>query len=418
MPKYTYVAINEKNRKYKNEMIADSADEVRKNLRARNLNPLSVTEVKPSQKANTEEKSIWDMEIGVSKDVHTLKIKKNKMLVFFHQMALMMRSGISLSIAMEVMLDSEKDKTMRSILRDISVNLYNGLTLSRAMGLFKTFPVLYINIIQAGEANGKLDDAFEQCSDLLKKEMKLTSKVRGALMYPIFLLVLTIALVIVMSVVVLPSFAGIFEAFDSELPAITQFVMGMSDFFIYWGWLVIVIVIVLIVAFTLLKRNNDNFAMWCANLAIKFPIVGEVIRLTNVARFANMMATLSESGVNILDSLTLSRDVISNIYMKDCLNQVIEDVKIGTPINVSMTRYRDVFDGLFTSMVRVGEESGQLADSLKKIAGMYEEKADDATQAMTDAMTPAMTVIIAGIVGFVVIAIFTGMFSMYDVIAK
>ena len=417
MPKYTYVAVNEKNRKYKNEMIADNPEEVRKNLRARNLNPLSVIEVKPNSK-NTEEKSIWDMEIGVAKDVHTIKINKRKMLVFFHQMALMMRSGISLSIAMEVMLDSEKDKNMRSVLRDISVNLYNGLTLSRAMGLFKTFPLLYINIIQAGEANGRLDDAFEQCSDLLKREMKLTSKVKGALMYPIFLLVLTIALIIVMSVVVLPSFAGIFESFDSELPAITRFVMSVSDFLIYWGWLLAIVIIALIIAFTMLKKNNYGFAMWCATVAIKVPIIGEVIRLTNVARFANMMATLSESGVNILDSLTLARDVISNLYMKDCLNQVIEDVKIGTPINVSMTRYRDVFDGLFTSMVRVGEESGQLADSLKKIAGMYEEKADDATQTMTDAMTPAMTVIIAGIVGFVVIAIFTGMFSMYDVIAK
>ncbi len=157
--------------------------------------------------------------------------------------------------------------------------------------------------------------------------------------------------------------------------------------------------------------------MWCATFAIKVPIIGEVIRLTNVARFANMMATLSDSGVNILDSLTLARDVIGNMYMRDCLTQVIEDVKIGTPINVSMNRYKDVFDSLFTSMVRVGEESGQLADSLKKIAGMYEEKANDATQTMTDAMTPAMTIVIAVIVGFVVIAIFSAMFGMYGVIS-
>lgn len=157
--------------------------------------------------------------------------------------------------------------------------------------------------------------------------------------------------------------------------------------------------------------------MGCAQFSIKIPIIGEVFRLTNVARFANMMATLTESGVNILDSLTLARDVITNLYMKDCLSQVIEDVKIGTPINVSMNRYKAVFDSLFTSMVRVGEESGQLSDSLTKIAGMYEDKANDATQAMTDAMTPAMTVIIAVIVGFVVISIVTAMFGMYGVIS-
>ena len=416
MPKYTYVAVNEKNRKYKNEMIADSAEEVRKNLRARNLNPLSVTEVTAKNQADGEEKSIWDLEIGVNKDVHTLKISKNKMLVFFHQMALMMRSGISLSIAMEVMLDSEKDKKMRSILRDISINLYNGLTLSRAMAMFKTFPTLYINIIQAGEANGKLDDAFDQCSDLLKKELKLTGKIKGAMMYPAFLLVLTLALIIVMSIVVLPAFKGMFENFGSKLPAMTQFVMDVSDFLVNYGWLLAIIAVVLVIVFMAVRKRNYTFAMWCSTVMLKIPIFGEVVRLTNVARFANMMGTLADSGVNILDSLTLSRDVIANLFMKDCLNQVIEDVKIGTPINVSMNRYKSVFDGLFTSMVRVGEESGQLSDSLRKIAGMYEEKADDATQAMTDAMTPMMTIIIGVVIGFTVIAIFSGMFGMYGVI--
>jgi type IV pilus assembly protein PilC len=209
----------------------------------------------------------------------------------------------------------------------------------------------------------------------------------------------------------------LFESFGSELPGMTKITMGMSDFMVNWGWLLIIIVVALTIAVLILHRRNYAFAMWCANLAISVPIIGEVIRLTNVARFANMLATLSESGVNILDSLILSRDVIGNMYMRDCISQVIEDVKIGTPINVSMNRYKDVFDSLFTSMVRVGEESGQLADSLKKIAGMFEEKADDATQAMTDAMTPAMTIIIAGVVGFVVISIVTAMFGMYDVIA-
>lgn len=413
MPKYYYVAVNEKNRRYKNEMVAESAEEVRKNLRARNLNPLSVVEASKKE----EEQSIWDMEIGGNKDVHSLKLSKNKMLIFFHQMALMMRSGISLSVAMEVMIDSEKDKKMRAILRDMSVNLYNGFTLSRAMGMFKTFPVLYINIIQAGEANGKIDEAFEQCSALLKKEIKLSGKIKSAMMYPLFLVVLTIALIIVMSVVVLPAFKGLFESFGADLPVMTQITMGLSDFLIHWGWLLVIVIVAMVITFTVLHKKNYTFAMWCANLAIKIPIIGEVIRLTNVARFANMMATLTESGVNILDSLTLARDVIGNMYMRDCLTQVIEDVKIGTPINISMNRYKDVFDSLFTSMVRVGEESGQLADSLIKIAGMYEEKANDATQTMTDAMTPAMTIIIAGVVGFVVISIVQAMFGMYGVIA-
>ena len=129
-----------------------------------------------------------------------------------------------------------------------------------------------------------------------------------------------------------------------------------------------------------------------------------------------MMATLTSSGVNILYSLELSRDVVGNKFMSDCLNQVIEDVRIGTPINISLSRYPKAFDPLFVSMIRVGEESGMLSDSLNKMADMYDEQATDATQRMTDAMTTAMTIIIAGIVGFVVISIVQAMFGMYSVI--
>lgn len=130
-----------------------------------------------------------------------------------------------------------------------------------------------------------------------------------------------------------------------------------------------------------------------------------------------MMATLTDSGVNILSSLELSRDVVGNKYIKDCLNQIIEDVKIGTPINVSIARYPKAFDALFVSMIRVGEESGMLGDSLNKMADMYNEQATEATKRMTDAMTPLMTIIIAFIVGFVVISIVQAMFGMYSVIS-
>jgi type IV pilus assembly protein PilC len=157
--------------------------------------------------------------------------------------------------------------------------------------------------------------------------------------------------------------------------------------------------------------------MWWSTTMLKIPLIGEVLRLNQISRFSNMMATLTESGVNILSALELSRDVVSNKYVADCLNQVIEDVKIGTPMNVSLSRYPKAFDPMFVSMVRVGEESGMLGDALTKMADMYEEQANDATNRMTDAMTPAMTIVIAGVVGFFVIAIVQAMFGMYDVIS-
>ena len=410
---FSYVAVNEKNRKYRNRMTANTKEEVKRMLEQRGLIAISIDEVK---KGSQEDIPIWQRDLGGSKDVHTLKISNKRLLTFMHQMALMIRSGISLSVAMAVMCDTEKDKNMLRILQEITANLYNGITLSQSLSSFKTFPTVYVNIIQTGEANGRLDEAFDKCVSLLKKEITLKNKIKGAMIYPIFLLILTIALIIVMSIVVLPAFKDLFESFGSELPIMTQITMGISDVLLHYGWLVVLIIVAIVVTLRILYKKNYTFCMWWSTFQLKIPIIGEVLRLNQLTRFANMMATLTSSGVNILYSLELSRDVVGNKFMSDCLNQVIEDVRIGTPINISLSRYPKAFDPLFVSMIRVGEESGMLSDSLNKMADMYDEQATDATQRMTDAMTPAMTIIIAGIVGFVVISIVQAMFGMYSVI--
>lgn len=410
---FSYVAVNEKNRKYRNRMTANTKEEVKRKLEQRGLIAISIDEVK---KGSQEDIPIWQRDLGGSKDVHTIKISNKRLLTFMHQMALMIRSGISLSVAMAVMCDTEKDKNMLRILQEITANLYNGITLSQSLSSFKTFPTVYVNIIQTGEANGRLDEAFDKCVSLLKKEITLKNKIKGAMIYPIFLLILTIALIIVMSIVVLPAFKDLFESFGSELPIMTQITMGISDVLLHYGWLVVLIIVAIVVTLRILYKKNYSFCMWWSTFQLKIPIIGEVLRLNQLTRFANMMATLTSSGVNILYSLELSRDVVGNKFMSDCLNQVIEDVRIGTPINISLSRYPKAFDPLFVSMIRVGEESGMLSDSLNKMADMYDEQATDATQRMTDAMTPAMTIIIAGIVGFVVISIVQAMFGMYSVI--
>lgn len=410
---FSYVAVNEKNRKYRNRMTANTKEEVKRKLEQRGLIAISIDEVK---KGSQEDIPIWQRDLGGSKDVHTLKISNKRLLTFMHQMALMIRSGISLSVAMAVMCDTERDKNMLRILQEITANLYNGITLSQSLSSFKTFPTVYVNIIQTGEANGRLDEAFDKCVNLLKKEITLKNKIKGAMIYPIFLLILTIALIIVMSIVVLPAFKDLFESFGSELPIMTQITMGISDVLLHYGWLVVLIIVAIVVTLRILYKKNYTFCMWWSTFQLKIPIIGEVLRLNQLTRFANMMATLTSSGVNILFALELSRDVVGNKFMSDCLNQVIEDVRIGTPINISLSRYPKAFDPLFVSMIRVGEESGMLSDSLNKMADMYDEQATDATQRMTDAMTPAMTIIIAGIVGFVVISIVQAMFGMYSVI--
>lgn len=414
--KYTYVAVNNKNRKYRGEINAESRSEVIRLLQARGMTALSIDEFIEGVSDENAGKNIWEIELN-EKDIHKVKVNKKKLLTMMHQMAIMMRAGITLSMTMEVLLESETDKYFRKILLEINTELYNGIPLSQSMATFNAFPELVVNIIQAGEANGRLDLAFEQCSRILEKEISLASKIRGAMAYPIFLLILTVALIILMSTVVLPKFDSLFRSFGSDLPALTKLTMAVSDFLIAYWYVLIIIVASVIIGYKLLMTYNENFAMSINKLVLKIPFIGTLLRKSYISRFCRMIATLTDAGVSILRSLELARDVISNLYMKDCLNQIIEDVKIGTPINVSMSRY-PVFDLLLVSMIKVGEESGALSESMLKMADMYEQQTDEATDRLTGAMTPAMTIIIGLIVGTVVISIVIPMFQMYDVVAS
>lgn len=414
--KYSYLAIDGKSKKYRSEINAESREEVKRILAERGMTAIEISEYKdPATSEGQENLPWWQRDIG-AKDIHDVVLPKKKVLTTMHQMGIMMKSGISLAMAMEVLLDTEADKQMKRILTIISSELYNGVPLSQSFASFKTFPDVVVSLVAAGEANGRLDMAFENAADILHREITLESKIKSAMMYPIFLLVLTFAMIIVMSMFVLPSFADVFTAFGSDLPALSKAVMGFSDFMLAYWWLVLAIVLSVVFGFKALLNYNESFAMWLAEFLLKMPIIGPVMTTTYIARFCNIMSALTDAGVSILRALELSRDVISNIFMKDCLNQVIEDVKIGTPINISMSHY-PVFDAILVSMVRVGEESGMFSDSMHKMAELYQEQSDEATKRLTDAMTPIMTVIVAGIVGVVAVSIVMPMFGMYGAVA-
>lgn len=414
--KYNYVAVNNKNRKYRGMMNAESRSEVIRLLQARGMTALSIDEYIEGITDENANKSIWQRELN-EKDIHKVRVSRKKLLTMMHQLGIMMRAGITLSMAMDLLLESEKDKYFRKILTEINTELYNGIPLSQSMATFEAFPELLVNVIQAGEANGRLDLAFEQCSRILEKEISILSKIKSAMAYPIFLLILTIGLIILMSVMVLPRFEDLFTGFGTELPMITKFTMAVSDFIIHKWFIVLFIVAAIITTYKLLMKFNENFAMAVNKFILKVALIGPVLRKSYIARFCRMMSTLSDAGVSILRSLELARDVITNLYMKDCLNQIIEDVKIGTSINSSMARY-PVFDALLVSMIKVGEESGALSEAMAKMADMYEEQTEEETKRMTDAMTPAMTIIIGVIVGTVVISIVVPMFGMYTVISQ
>lgn len=407
--KFKYTAINNKNQEKTGAIEAETKNQAITMLRDRGLVVKELVEANNSD----EPTSIWQMDIGG--DIHTRKIKKKRLLQLMNQLAMMMKAGINLSLSMEIMIESEKNKTIKAILKEINADLYNGLTLSQAMRTFKCFPPILVSIVEAGEANGRIDMAFEQCALITKKDIALSGKLKSAMMYPSFLMVLTIAVVIVLCMFVLPTFAGVYAEFDAELPGLTKFMMSFSDFLIaYWYWILLGLGI-LIVAFILGKKNSAEFRMLLARMSIKIPLIGPIIRQTSLARFCRLMSTLTDAGIAIHVAMELSKEAVPNIFIQSQVQYVLDDVRLGITINQAMAKH-PVFDAILVSMIRVGEESGMLGDSLFKMAEMFESQADESTGRLTEMMTPIMTVFIGGVVGVVVVSMILPMFGMYNVI--
>lgn len=407
--KYKFVALNARNQKKEGAIEAETQNQAVSILRNKGLIVQDIREAAGSD----EPTSILQMEIGG--DIHTKKLKKKRLMQLMNQLGMMMKAGINLSLSMQIMIDSEKDASLKKILKEINEGLYNGLTLSQAMSNFAAFPQIYINIIQAGEANGRLDSAFEQCALIAKKDIALSGKIKSAMMYPIFLIVLVIALVIVLTVFVLPTFKGVYSSFGAELPGLTKAVMAFSDFLIADWWLLIIIIAGVAVGFVMLKKNNAEFAMFLAKVSLKVPLIGPIIRQNSLARFCRLMSTLTDAGIPIHKAMALARDVIPNKFVQTQVQAVINDVQIGVTIHEAMGKH-PIFDPILVSMIRVGEESGMLGDSLIKMADMFEAQTNESTERLTEAMTPIMTVVIGVVVATVVISMVLPMFGVYNVI--
>ncbi len=409
--KYKYVAMNARNQKKEGAIEAETQNQAVSILREKGLIVQEITEAGGSDAPT----SIWQMDL--SGDVHNKKIAKKTLLMLFNQLGMMMKAGINLSMSMQIMIDSEKDVGMVKILREINENLYNGFTLSQSMKNFVGFPGVYISIVEAGEANGRLDSAFEQCALICKKDIALSGKLKSAFTYPIFLIVLVVALVIILCGFVLPTFKDTYASFGAELPGLTVALMGFSDVLLGYWWLFIIIAGVIAFAFITLKKSSEEFQMFLAKVSLKIPLVGPIVRQGALARFCRLMSTLTDAGIPIHKSMALARDAVPNMFVKQEVQAVLDDVQIGVTINEAMAKHT-VFDAILVSMVRVGEESGMLGDSLFKMAELFEEQSDESTQKLTDAMTPIMTVVIGVVVGTVVVAMIMPMFGMYSVIGE
>lgn len=406
--KYTYTAIDADGKKIKGIVEAENETGAIYHIRNQDLSPVYVAPYK--EKA----KNFWEIEI-MEPEVHKLKMKKKDIMQFADKMSIMLKAGVTLSMAMDVMVNSEKDRRYKKIYRAILTDLYGGASLADSMRTFDAFPDVVVNMVASGEKTGKLDWAFSRIAVLFEKELALNGKISAAFSYPLFLIGLAVVLFVVMTTVVLPKFTSMYDNFDAELPAITQFMMDMSAFMKGYGLIILAVLLVIAGAIFLLLKNNQNFKSEMARIALKIPVFGRLTSVTNTCSFSQVSAALLQAGVEVVDAMYVSASVIKNSYMSKKVEGSLESVAQGSKLHTALQKL-NLFEPLFISMVQIGEEASMLPDTFQKMADLYEAESSDATRKLTSVLEPVLTMSIGLLIAIMVVSIIMPMFNMYAVI--
>lgn len=339
------------------------------------------------------------------------KVKLNDVATFTSQLSTMITAGLPLTEAL-LILRSQSKKSMQKIVAQLLADVEAGDSFSTALGKHpKVFGKTYIALVKSGEVGGVLDAVLMRLAQNLEKQQEFTSKVKGALIYPVIIVVGMIGVIIVMMVFVLPKLMSMYEDFGSELPGPTKALMALSGFFAhYW----IVLLIILAIGFYVLKlyRATPDGKRKIDELIFKIPVYGPLQRqiiLTEITRTLSMMVG---AGVSILESLHITAEVVNNTVVSDALLDAANQVEKGFPIAYAFSKHPEAFPFLLSQMIAVGEETGKMDEVLTKISHIFETDSDEKVKGLTSAIEPVIMVVLGIGVGFLVIAVILPIYNL------
>jgi type II secretory pathway component PulF len=338
-------------------------------------------------------------------------VSRTQKALFAKHLAVMLQSGLTISEALDIVEDSAKGK-FKKILQGVSRAVKSGRPFSKALARYsKVFSGLFINATYAGESAGTLTENLENVAEQLRKENTLISKVKGAMLYPIVILVATFILGMVLSFVVLPKITPLFEGLRMDLPITTKALIWFSHFvqdygvYLFFG----IIAVVFFMAWLLRQKFTQPVTHW---VVLNLPILKRITRNTNLARFSRILGTLLKSGVNIDEALEITKSSINNYYYKQALDKVSKSVGRGTKLSANLNQFDNLFPKLATRMIQVGEESGKFEETLFYLASFYEAEVDNATKSLSTAIEPILLAIIGLVVGFLALSIITPIYNI------
>ena len=346
------------------------------------------------------------------------KVKTKILTQFTRQLATLVNAGLPLMRGIDVLKRQMKDPQMLEALDGISENIAAGGTFSEALTQFpKIFDNLYINMVKAGEAGGVLEVVLGRLAEFAEKSEKIKNKVKGAMIYPIVVLMAAVGITGFLLVTVIPKFKQVFADMmgGAELPAITQFVIDASEYVQHNGLVVVAAVAAIVLAKKLIGKTEKGAYLFDV-MALKMPVTGTLVQRTAVSRLTRTLGTLLSSGVPILQSLVIVRDTTGNRVVSNAIQNVHDAVKEGEGMTGALSQWW-VFPPMVVSMVEVGEETGALADMLTRVANTYDDEVDNAVAGMTAAIEPALIIVLAVVVGTIVVAMVRPMIKIISAVS-
>lgn len=396
---FIWEGLDRKGNKTNGKISGDNIAVVKAQLRKQGINP---TKVKKES-------------VNLS-SLNKKKITPFDIAIFTRQMATMMKAGVPLIQAFEIVADGLENPSLRDLILDIKNEVASGNNFANALKKHpKYFDDLFCNLVDSGEKSGALETMLDRIASYLEKTETLKKKVKKAMTYPISVLVVAVIVTAVLLIKVVPQFEELFSGFGAELPAFTQLVIHISEWLQKWWFIALGCLIAIGYAFNLAKQRSTTFAEKVDVMTLRIPIVGNILDKSAVARFARVLSTTFAAGVPLVDALESVAGATGNTVFRDAVLKVRNDVASGTQLQFSM-KSTGVFPNMAIQMVAIGEESGALDTMLDKVANYYEEEVDNLVDNLTSLMEPMIMSVLGVLVGGLIVAMYLPIFQMGQVV--
>ena len=394
--RFTFEGKNtETERLVRGEVVAKDEEEARKKLQRRGIRPLRISKVKTARKR---------------------RITQEDITVFTRQLATMMKAGLPLMQAFEIVARGHSNPSMTEMLMQVRSDVEQGSALGKSFSKYpKYFDRFYCNLVSAGESGGVLESLLDKLAVYKEKTQAIKKKVKTALTYPIAIIVVAIALIFIMMMFVLPAFKEVYANMGAELPRLTQLVMNLSDLFVDYGWIMIILLIVSAFGLYKLHEKSPTFQKRIDALILRLPVFGTIVRKATIARWARTTSTLFAAGVPLVEVLDSVAGASGNILYEEATQDIRAKVTQGLSLTSSM-QSTDMFPNMVIQMAAIGEESGSLDDMLNKAAEFYEDEVDNSVSRLSALMEPIIMVILGSLIGILLIAMYLPLFNLGNVV--